>query len=245
MSFGKAFLPVIGIIGLGLDFTPTTHLYAQTKVAQAPKDSISQAVDAAKALPPVPVVNGDPEKGKLLYGTCVACHGKDAEGNKMFNSPRLATQLPWYNKRQLLKFREGVRGAHPQDVFGMQMAPMAKLLPDEATTDNVIAYIATLKPQKPVDRGIGDPEKGKALFAVCSACHGPKAQGNPTLKAPKLTGQHAWYLEKQVANFKSGVRGAHAADAEGKLIGPIFSQALADSSAIADVVAYIQSLSEE
>ena len=103
---------------------------------------------------------------------------------------------------------------------------------------------ALLEPEKPADRGTGDAAKGQAIFAVCSACHGPKAQGNVAQKAPKLTGQHAWYLTKQIKNFKGGVRGAHADDAEGKLMGPI-AQTLADDSAIANVVAHIQTLSEE
>jgi cytochrome c oxidase cbb3-type subunit 3 len=30
-------------------------------------------------------------------------------------------------------------------------------------------------------------EAGKAKFAVCAACHGPEAKGNPALGAPNLT----------------------------------------------------------
>ena len=86
----------------------------------------------------------------------------------------------------------------------MQMAPMAKLLYNEDAIDNVIAYIATLKPEKPTDRGRGDAVKGGKTFEVCSACHGRQGQGNEAQKAPKLAGQHAWYLAKQISNFKGG-----------------------------------------
>ena len=72
----------------------------------------------------------------------------------------------------------------------MQMAPMAKLLFNDAAIDSIVAYMATLDPGKPADRGKGDPAKGKEYFSICATCHGPKAQGNEVQKTPKLTGQH-------------------------------------------------------
>ena len=51
----------------------------------------------------------------------------------------------------------------------------------------------------------GNPEAGKALTAVCGACHG--ADGNslaPTF--PKLAGQNESYLLKQMTDIKSGAR---------------------------------------
>ncbi|MBC7429073.1 MAG: cytochrome c [Bacteriovorax sp.] len=51
-----------------------------------------------------------------------------------------------------------------------------------------------------------DAVKGKALFAVCIQCHGADANGLPEKKAPRLSGQHDWYLVKQLTEIKSGVR---------------------------------------
>lgn len=53
----------------------------------------------------------------------------------------------------------------------------------------------------------GDAAKGQAIAAtVCVACHG--ADGNsPTPANPKLAGQHAGYLFKQMKNFKAGADG--------------------------------------
>jgi len=53
----------------------------------------------------------------------------------------------------------------------------------------------------------GDPAKGKEIAStVCIACHG--ADGNsPTSANPKLAGQHAGYLFKQMKNFKAGADG--------------------------------------
>ncbi|BBP01907.1 c-type cytochrome [Sulfuriferula nivalis] len=52
----------------------------------------------------------------------------------------------------------------------------------------------------------GDPAKAQQLVTtVCAACHG--ADGNSTSPTyPKLAGQHAEYITKQLMNFKSGDR---------------------------------------
>ena len=53
--------------------------------------------------------------------------------------------------------------------------------------------------------GAGDAAAGKAKAAVCGACHG--ADGNSVNPMwPKLAGQHANYLVKQMKDFKSGKR---------------------------------------
>ena len=85
---------------------------------------------------------GNLHNGNNLYqGKCGACHGGRAEGNPALNSPRLAGLDAAYLKRQFANFRDGVRGANPQDVPGRQMAMMAKTLPNERDLDDVIAFI--------------------------------------------------------------------------------------------------------
>jgi cbb3-type cytochrome c oxidase subunit III len=60
-----------------------------------------------------------------------------------------------------------------------------------------------------------DPAKGQQIATqVCAACHG--VDGNSTAPAnPKLAGQHADYLYKQLANFKvkAGAKEAERANA--------------------------------
>jgi len=58
----------------------------------------------------------------------------------------------------------------------------------------------------------GNASAGQALYVVCSACHGPQAQGNRTLNAPKLSSQAGWYLATQLRHFKQGIRGASDQD---------------------------------
>jgi cytochrome c oxidase subunit 2 len=90
-------------------------------------------------------------------------------------------------------------------------------------------------------RVAGDAEAGKTLFAVCAACHGSQAEGNPAMNAPKLSGQGGWYLKRQLQAFKSGARGTHDKDVFGKMMAPM-AATLADDAAIDNVVAYIKSL---
>ena len=51
----------------------------------------------------------------------------------------------------------------------------------------------------------GDAAAGKTKSATCAACHGMDGNSvNPIW--PKLAGQHANYIAKQLADFKSGER---------------------------------------
>jgi cytochrome c oxidase subunit 2 len=87
----------------------------------------------------------------------------------------------------------------------------------------------------------GDPAAGKQLYALCGTCHGLQAEGNPALNAPKLSGQGAWYLQRQLRYFKQGVRGTHDKDVFGKMMAPM-AATLADDAAIENVSAYIMTL---
>lgn len=47
---------------------------------------------------------------------------------------------------------------------------------------------------------------GTQLYRRCIACHGARAEGREAMKAPRLAGQHAWYLEQQLKLFRSEER---------------------------------------
>jgi len=97
------------------------------------------------AADPASTVDGDTNKGAELYKTCAACHGTKAEGNAMLNAPALTAIDDWYQLRQLQAFKDGIRGAHPKDIYGQQMRPMASTLADEQAMRDVIAYINSLQ----------------------------------------------------------------------------------------------------
>jgi len=152
---------------------------------------------------------GDAEAGKVLYATCIACHGANGEGNPALNSPGIAGQSQSYVMRQLWDFKQGNRGAKPGDTIGAQMRPMAMTLADGVAIANVAAYIASLPPTTPTATIEGNAANGeKQYISKCGACHGGKGWGNEALFTPRLTIVGDAYLVRQVQNFKSGLRGA-------------------------------------
>lgn len=85
--------------------------------------------------------------GKTQFNAlCSSCHNASGKGNPALAAPRLAGTDPIYLARQLRNFRSGVRGTHPADKMGKQMAAISKLLPSDDAERDVIAYIQTLKP---------------------------------------------------------------------------------------------------
>jgi cytochrome c oxidase subunit 2 len=108
-------------------------------------ESFVEYIGSLDDTPAETTVVGDTIRGQQLYTqTCLVCHGDDGMGNSVLNSPRLAGMSDWYMVSQLKKFRTGLRGDHPDDVFGSQMVPSAKALPDEQALFDVVAYINLL-----------------------------------------------------------------------------------------------------
>ena len=189
---------------------------------------------------------GDPVKGKALYMNCMACHGPNGQGNPALKSPPIAGQETWYLKTSINKFLKGIRGGDmAKDPQGGQMAMMVKqFLKTQEDVDNVVAYIQTIKPVATVHSLKGNADLGRPMYATCVACHGDKGQGNPLTKGPKLTGLPDWYIFDQIKKFKSGIRGAHPDDLEGKLMAPM-SQLLATDDMIKNVAEYIKTFTKK
>ena len=59
------------------------------------------------------------------------------------NAPRLAGMSDWYLVTQLENFKQGIRGAHPKDMYGPQMASMAAILSADQAINDVVGYINT------------------------------------------------------------------------------------------------------
>jgi cytochrome c oxidase subunit 2 len=185
---------------------------------------------------------GDPHAGQAQYAVCAACHGVNGEGNPALNSPKIAGQEDWYMRRQLEYFKDGTRGAHPDDVYGRQMAPMAATLANDTIMENVIAYIQTL-PDVPAEHTVtGDIDNGRDIYVTCGACHGVNGEGIQALNAPRAAGMDDWYLVTQLKNFRSGVRGAHADDKYGMQMS-MMAAILQSDERVNDVVAYMNTLS--
>ena len=185
----------------------------------------------------------DSARGAVLFQNCVACHGESAEGNATFGAPALAAMSQWYLESQLLKFRNGLRGAHPDDREGLRMRPMSRTLATDEEVRAVAAFLAGLPPARPAPTLTGgDPAKGKILYATCAACHGAGGEGNQVLGGPSLDRTGDWYLLGQLRKYRSGVRGSDVSDPLGVMMRPM-AMALSDEQALVDVVAHIMTLS--
>lgn len=86
-----------------------------------------------------------------------------------------------------------------------------------------------------------DPAAGAAQYAVCMACHGPSGEGNVALNAPRIAGQEAGYVRRQLHAFRDGLRGVHIDDTYGKQMLP-FATMLPDEGSIRNVAAYVAEL---
>jgi cytochrome c oxidase subunit 2 len=178
---------------------------------------------------------------QAAYAVCAACHGANGEGNVALNGPALAGQEAWYVERQLKNFKAGIRGSHKDDIFGMQMRPMASMLTDDAAVTKMANYIASMPPAELTATVEGNAEAGKALYAVCAACHGTDAKGLKAMNGPSLVLQQDWYTVRQLKNFKSGIRGSDSKDLFGMQMKPMASMLTSDQ-AIKDLAAYLNSL---
>ncbi len=169
-------------------------------------------------------VEGSVEAGKSKSALCAACHG--ATGTSAIpNYPDLAGQHGPYIIKQLDNFQNGNRN-------DPMMAPMAANLSEQDKAD-LAAYFSSLpwggvvEEATTADSGTGastgsavvkveinksivfhnggDPEAGYSKSGMCAACHG--ADGNSLVaNYPKLAGQGADYIAKQLADFKSSAR---------------------------------------
>ena len=184
---------------------------------------------------------GDAVAGQANYGVCVACHGAQGEGNPVLNAPKIAGQEAWYMRRQLEYYKSGARGAHPEDTFGMQMAPMASTLVDAQAVENVIAYIQTFPDEPAPVTVLGDVEAGESIYNTCGACHGIDGEGIFATNAPRMAGMSDWYLVSQLKHFREGIRGAHRLDKYGMQM-RMMAEILNTDDAINDVVAYMNTL---
>ena len=187
------------------------------------------------------VLAGNATIGAAQYTVCAACHGPQGQGVAAMNAPKIAGQSDWYLKRQIMSYKNGLRGVHKGDTYGQQMIGMVATLPDEAAVNNVVAHIATL-PDNQLQATIdGDAENGKDIYTVCAYCHGADGMGKQALNAPRLAGSSDWYMARQLDNFKTGVRGAHPKDYYGFQMA-LMGITLRDEQAINDVIAYINTL---
>ncbi len=107
--------------------------------------NVSAYIETLPDNPAPATVKGNANNGQQRYVTCGACHGSDGRGIQAMNAPGLKGMSDWYLVTQLKNFKQGVRGTHPQDLYGPQMALMSATLAGDQAINDLVAYINTLQ----------------------------------------------------------------------------------------------------
>ena len=145
---------------------------------------------------------------RLAIGVCGTCHG--AQGNsEQPKFPRLAGQESEYLAAQLRAFKARTRG--DPDAIGYMWVMAANL--DDDVINALAKYYSEQKPAAGrhddaalIARGKEVYENGVESAGVppCFSCHGPEAGGAASF--PRLAGQHAQYVLKQLSSFQNNMR---------------------------------------
>jgi cytochrome c553 len=145
---------------------------------------------------------------RLAVGVCGTCHGPRGNSEQP-KFPILAGQNPNYLAAQLKSFRSQTRG-DPDAIS--YMWGMAGPLSDESITA-LAQYYSSQKATRARTERSAEISRGRDIYEhgvesegvpACTACHGPDAHG--TADFPRLAGQHAQYVLKQLGSFQSNMR---------------------------------------
>jgi cytochrome c553 len=145
---------------------------------------------------------------ELASQVCASCHGPRGDSiSPAF--PKLDGQRVEYLENQLKAFRDRTRADPMAQAY---MWGMTSQLGDDTIKKLAVFYSG----QKPPRGKAADPklaQTGKAVYEggipgakvqPCATCHGRNAEGNAIF--PRLAGQHAEYLVKQLVLFKGSLR---------------------------------------
>lgn len=129
----------------GDQFGPQMAPMSQLVADPATRENVLAYIATLPNNAPAVTVAGDAARGRSLYTTCATCHGAQGQGRWGTNAPPLAGMNDWYLERQLQYFKDGIRGGHPEDIYGDQMNLIAGVLIGENAIKDVVAYINTLR----------------------------------------------------------------------------------------------------
>ena len=173
-------------------------------------------------------VTGDAKAGQAKAAVCGACHGID--GNSAApNFPKLAGQGERYLVKQIHDIKAWDTETNPakKAAAGRAVLEMTGILTSLSDQDiaDVAAYFASQNTQlagsKKMEVQVNSGLKVDAMelgaktyrsgnlangVPACTGCHAPDGKGNAAAGFPRLSGQHADYIEKQLTNFRAGNR---------------------------------------
>lgn len=144
-----------------------------------------------------PAVESDIET--LVAKRCARCHGATGQSSDP-DFPKLAGQNADYLVRQLFNFKSRARKSLKMEprvagLSGNEMERLAAYFSSQRLIPAITSEQALVEEGR-VFYFRGNPDKG---ISACAVCHGPKGRGGQML--PRLAGQHAEYLERQLRGF--------------------------------------------
>jgi cytochrome c553 len=162
------------------------------------------ASQAAKDFAALLALKPDESRGRDLFAACTRCHGPTGSGETSGATPRIAGQHHRILLRQIVDFRKGRRWD-----FRMEGVAAAhdKIWQLQDVAD-VAWYVSRMTWAG--STGFGDGqflELGSQLYSAnCARCHGKNAEGDDARDMPRLAGQHAAYLARQIYDAVDGRR---------------------------------------
>jgi len=163
-------------------------------------------VGVARADDPDPIARATATR--LAVGVCGTCHGPRGISQQP-KYPRLAAQNANYLTAQLKAFRGQTRG--DPDAIGYMWGMAGNL--EDSTIDALAQYYASQAAIVGRHADAALVARGKSIYEqglesggvpACAACHGPDAHGVGDF--PRLAGQHAQYVLKQLNSFQTNMR---------------------------------------
>ncbi|MBW7471373.1 c-type cytochrome [Marinobacter sp. M216] len=156
---------------------------------------------------------GDPQAGEQSAAVCASCHGQGGQKPIMGAYPKLSGLGENYLHDQLVAIQSGDR----------VIAEMTGLL--DGKSDQELQDLAAYFDSQEMIVSQANPdliEQGAALYRggnmasgvpACAGCHSPQGKGNEPGGYPRLGGQNAEYVTKQLKAYRSGDRatGSNAA----------------------------------
>jgi cytochrome c553 len=154
----------------------------------------------------------DAQKASLqkTIETCASCHGLNGRTISP-TFPNLAAQTAPYLELQLHAFKDQTRADPDAQAYMWGMASQL----DDASISGLAAYFSKQSAAAGRSGNAALLVQGKQIFTEgvpgrqippCASCHGTHAEGNGPF--PRLAGQHAPYLLKQLLVIQSVLRTA-------------------------------------
>ena len=169
-------------------------------IARAADESTASMTDAQKAAL------------QKIIETCSACHGLNGRSVAP-TFPNLAAQTAPYIELQLHAFKDQTRADPDAQAYMWGMASQL----NDASIRGLAAYFSKQSAAAGKNVNATLIAQGKQIFMegvpgrqipACASCHGAQAHGNGPF--PRLAGQHAPYLLKQLLVIQSVLRDRRA-----------------------------------